>query len=420
MVMLQFNDSSILERKLTKVSHLQIEKTQYNYYRWVIQSILFFIQIGLGLNFMAPSPLFLSIMENYEINKGIVGLLISSVTFVMALFLLPGGFLISKIGSKNSMIVSGSLMSAGLLLPFINSFVMVVLLRILFGIGAAISIPTTSAITMEWFKPKELSIINGINESGRALGFSLGILLANPIANGVGWSMTLVFYSMVPAFATLFWVIGGRTSKTKINETQTSIQEILPFIFNRNVLLLAIGTIGPLTFFVGVTSWFPTYYNEFKDMTLAEAGSIVSILPLVNAVFNPISGVILSKFNSRKLLLIASGLVLPMFAFGSIFAASEIILIICFAGIGIFMSLFIVSIITIPMELPNVTASKVGIVTAVILTTGNFASVISPIFIGTFTDYTGSYIPALVIIALMPITLFIPGLFLRTSNSKNV
>ena len=392
--------------------------SQYSNYRWVIQSVLFLIQIGLGLNFMAPSPLFLSIMENYDINKGIVGLLISSVTFVMALFLLPGGFLISKIGSKNAMILSGSLMSAGLLLPFVNSFAVVILLRILFGIGAAISIPTTSAITMEWFKPKELSIINGINESGRALGVSLGALLAIPIANGVGWNMTLVFYSMIPAIATLFWIIGGRTSKTKVNETHFSLNENLPFIFNRNVLLLAIGTIGPLTLFVGYSAWLPTYYNEFKDMTLAEAGSIVSIIPLVNAVCNPISGVILSKFNSRKLLLICSGLVLPAFAFGSVFAVNEIFLIISVAGIGIFMSIFIVSIITIPMELPNVDASKVGIVTAAILTTGNFASVVSPIFIGTFTDYTGSYLPALIIIAIMPLTLIIPGCFLKISKSQ--
>ena len=395
-----------------------MQNPQYSYYRWVIQSILFLIQIGLGLNFMAPSPLFLSIMENYDINKGIVGLLISSVTFVMALFLLPGGILISKIGSKNAMILSGSLMSSGLLLPFVDSFIIIILLRILFGIGAAISIPTTSAITMEWFKPKELSIMNGINESGRALGVSLGVLLAIPIANGVGWNTTLFFYSMIPAFATLFWTIGGRTSKTKVNKTYFSMSENLPFIFNRNVLLLALGTIGPLTLFVGYSAWLPTYYNEFKDMTLAEAGSIVSIIPLINAISNPISGVILSKFNSRKLLLISSGSVLPLFAFGSVFGASEILLIISVAGIGMFMSIFIVSIITIPMELPNVDASKVGIVTAAILTTGNFASVVSPIFIGTFTDYTGSYIPALIIIALMPLTLIIPGCFLKISKSQ--
>ena len=395
-----------------------MQNPQYSYYRWVIQSILFLIQIGLGLNFMAPSPLFLSIMENYDINKGIVGLLISSVTFVMALFLLPGGFLISKIGSKNAMILSGSLMSSGLLLPFIDSFIIIILLRILFGIGAAISIPTTSAITMEWFKPKELSIMNGINESGRALGVSLGVLLAIPIANSVGWNTTLFFYSMIPAFATLCWTIGGRTSKNKVNKTHFSMRENLPFIFNRNVLLLALGTIGPLTLFVGYSAWLPTYYNDFKDMTLAESGSIVSIIPLINAISNPISGVILSKFNSRKLLLISSGTVLPLFAFGSVFGASEILLIISVAGIGMFMSIFIVSIITIPMELPYVDASKVGIVTAAILTTGNFASVVSPIFIGTFTDYTGSYIPALIIIALMPLTLVIPGCFLKISKSQ--
>jgi hypothetical protein len=72
-----------------------MEQTQYSYYRWIIQTIIILLQIGLGLNFMAPSPLFLLIIDNYGISKGIVSILVSSVTLVMAISLIPGGFLIS-------------------------------------------------------------------------------------------------------------------------------------------------------------------------------------------------------------------------------------------------------------------------------------------------------------------------------------
>ena len=35
-----------------------------------------------------------------------------------------------------------------------------------------------------------------------------------------------------------------------------------------------------------------------------------------------------------------------------------------------------------------------------------------PIFIGSFTDFTGSYIPALSVVAIMPLLMIISGLFL--------
>jgi len=74
--------------------------------------------------------------------------------------------------------------------------------------------------------------------------------------------------------------------------------------------------------------------------------------------------------------------------------------------------LYIVTILTIPMELPGVDASKVGIITAGALTIGQGVSVLSPIFIGSFTDFTGSYIPALSVVAIMPLLMIISGLFL--------
>jgi MFS family permease len=307
------------------------------------------------------------------------------------------------------MTLSGVLMSAGLLIPFVDSFTMIVVLRIFFGIGAAISIPTTSAITMEWFKPKEFPLINGVNESGRALGVSLGVLCAIPIANINGWETTLFLYS----------ILGQSVINLTIPPPISSFKENIPLILNRNTILLAIGAIGPLSLFVGYSAWLPTYYNEVQGMTMVKAGSIVSIIPLVSAMLNPISGIILSKFDNRKFLLIISGLILPMFAFGAVFAVNQIILIMFIVGIGSLLSIAIVSIITIPMELPGVTAPKVGIVTAAILTIGNLSSVISPIFIGSYTEYIGSYVPALLIVALMPITLVISGLFLHISSPRN-
>ena len=82
-----------------------MQDRQYSSYRWTIQGILIFMQISLGLNFMAPTPLFTLIMDDYGINRGLVSLLISAPIIVLTISLLPSGILIAKIGSKRAMII---------------------------------------------------------------------------------------------------------------------------------------------------------------------------------------------------------------------------------------------------------------------------------------------------------------------------
>ena len=102
--------------------------------------------------------------------------LISGLLIVVVVSLIPGSLLINSIGTKKAMFVGGLFMSAGVLTPFADSFTLLVIIRVMFGMGVAITLPTTSAITMEWFKPNELPILNGITESGRAVGVEIGVL----------------------------------------------------------------------------------------------------------------------------------------------------------------------------------------------------------------------------------------------------
>jgi nitrate/nitrite transporter NarK len=381
--------------------------------------MLMLLQIGMGLNFMSPTPLFTVIMSEYDIGRSSVSLLVAATIIVITVTLLPGGVLISKIGSKKAMAIAGFLMSAHLLTPLTDSFTLLVMLRLVFGMGVAISIPATSAITMEWFKPNELPLMNGINEAGRALGVSAGVLIAVPITNIIGWEMTLFSFGIIPLIGTFIWMIGGRSNNSSANiEPALSLRQNIPLMLNRNTLLLATGMAGAFAVFIGFSSWLPAYYNEAQGMTLQQAGSLVAIMPLTSAVLNPVSGLVQSKLARRKPMLIMSGLMMPLFALGSFLLTDPTIITICVMGLGAMFSIFIVASLTIPMELPGVSASQVGIVTAAILTIGNLAGVMSPIFVGSLTDFMGSYIPALSILALAPLTLVIAGVFLPETGSR--
>jgi nitrate/nitrite transporter NarK len=189
-------------------------------------------------------------------------------------------------------------------------------------------------------------------------------------------------------------------------------------MLNRNTVLLATGMAGAFAVFIGFSSWLPAYYNEAQGMTREQAGSLVAIMPLTAAVLNPVSGLVQSKLARRKPMLVMSGSTLPLFALGSFLLTDQTVITICVMGLGAMFSIFIVAALTIPMELPGVSASQVGIVTAAILTMGNFAGVLSPIFVGSLTDFMGSYIPALSVLALTPLALVIAGVFLPETGQR--
>jgi cyanate permease len=117
-------------------------------------------------------------------------------------------------------------------------------------------------------------------------------------------------------------------------------------------------------------------------------------------------------------MLIMSGVLLPIFALGSFLLTNQIIMTVCIMGLGATFSVFIVAALTIPMELPGVSAGTVGIVTAAVLTIGNLAGVVSPIFVGLLTDFMGSYVPALSILALTPLTLVLVGVLLPETGQR--
>ena len=89
-----------------------MQEKQYSSQRWIIQAMLMLLQIGMGLNFMSPTPLFTVIMSDYDIGRSSVSLLVSATIIMVTVALLPGGVLIAKIGSKRAMTIAGFLMSA--------------------------------------------------------------------------------------------------------------------------------------------------------------------------------------------------------------------------------------------------------------------------------------------------------------------
>ncbi len=397
-----------------------VEQTAVSPYRWVILGLLLPLNMSTGLNFLAPTPLFPLIMEDYGLNRGTVSLLVVAVAVVFTVFLIPGGLIVAKLGPRKTIAIGGFLVAAGALTPLAPNFWVLVALRLAFGVGASMVFPSTSAVVVQWFRRQELPVVNGLNLAGQTGGVALALFLSVPLADALGWRLVLGVFGAVALLGTGAWLLLGRASpaQSRLSRMTPSLGEVVRALKGKTPLLLAFATVGPNALFLGFSSWLPTYYHEAKGIPLNQAGSLVALTSLIGIVMNPLSGVLHAKVGLRRPFLALAGVLIPLAALGAILFQNVALLAASALVLGAASCLFLTALLTIPMELPGVTLEKVAVVTAGILTLGNGTTILSPLFVGIMTDALGSYLPSLLILAFMPITLLIAVAFLPETGPR--
>ncbi len=327
------------------------------------------------------------------------------VFLAFTLCLIPGGIVSSKLGTRRAVLVSGLLMSAGVLAPLTTDIATLLPLRMTFGIGGAILLPATASIIVEWFRPTERGVMNALMLAAQGTGVASAMFLSVPLAEALEWRVVLMIYACFAFLATLGWLALGRGGRTAGSAPQTmTAKSVLAALRERNTLLLSFALVGPFAMFIGYSSWLPTYYNEVFDMPLQQATAILALLPLMGVVVNLLSGFLLARLGLHRPMLAIPGLLFPIGAFGAFYFNNTGIILASIVLLGFSFWLFLPTVFTIAMELPGVDMERVALVTAAVLTIGNASTVISPFMVGVVTDAVGSYVPSLAVLAAMPLT----------------
>ena len=387
-------------------------------YRFVIGFLLLLISFSAGLVFLNVSPITPHIMEEYQVSRGRVGLLVGCILLFSALSSIPFSLLVGRV--RNNVLVLFFIL--GISIPFLSAwapnFTTLLILRTCFGISVGGLFPTIAPILMSWFPKNELPFMNGIQISAVSGGIAVSFLLGEPLANEVGWRNTLTLFSSVSLISAFLWLILSREPE-KTTQSNLSFTEIKGVLRSRITLLLAVADAGPLIQYVALSSWLPTYYFEVHGMSLSEGSSKTAVLPICGLIIVLIAGFLSLRFNRRKPFLFASGIVLGIGGFYSIiFAGSPFLLFILIVyGIGAW--LYTPFHATIPLEAEDSNPEKAAAITACIFTIGGSLSFISPIFVGYMADITGSYIYGFGLVGILSWSLVIATIFLPETGSPS-
>jgi len=388
-------------------------------HRFVIAALLLAAHFSVGLNILSASPILPLAIDEYEINRTAAGLLIALPLLAAAALGLPGGMLVSRVGLRKSFIIgwaSVGILSFSVLAP---NFVTLLLLRSTIGLGFAFMLTATGPLLMQWFQPKEITIMNALTTAALSLGIAFSVAIAAPLSEIISWQMSLTIFALPGIAGLIAWILLGREScSTPTTGRAITFEEVGNLLRSRSVVLLLAADAGILVQYTAFTGWLPTFYNEHRGISLSEAGFITGILPLVGVFAVLAGGVIALKVTSPKVIFGTSGVMAGLGGLGTFLFAEPALIYPSIIVMGVGSWLYVPALLTLPMRMRGMTPEMVAVVWGSFLTFSGFAMFIAPIFVGAFRDVTGSFFPGLTIAALASWALLMAGFMMPRNVSE--
>ena len=381
--------------------------------------MVLFAYFSVGINLFVVSPLLPLIIDDFGVNRVTASLLIALALLIHSLFGLPGGMLAVRFGLKRMYFLSWFMMGLSVLSAVAPDFVTLLMLRLAYGVGFGAIIPATGPLLMQWFRPREIVIMNGLDIAILSLGVALSVSIAAPLANALGWQNTLSVFGGIALLGAFAWSILGRVeSGTQATGAGISLKEVWSVLRNRTILLLVAADALVFMQYTALTSWLPAFYNESRGMSLTQAGFVTGLLPFVGVFAVLVGGFLPLRFASKKPFFVVPGLLLGLGGLGSFLIDNTFGIYVSVVMLGIGSWSYVPTLLSLPMGLPGMTPVKVAVVWGTFVTVSGVGTFISPLAVGAIRDATGTFVPGFTIWAIGSWFLFVAGMLLPKSGTN--
>ncbi|PAF28677.1 nitrate/nitrite transporter [Paenibacillus sp. 7516] len=226
---------------------------------------------------------------------------------------IPIGYWTNRYGARNIFMISFVLLLAPIWwISRSTSFLDLIIGGFFLGIGGAVfSVGVTS---LPKYYPKEKhGFVNGIYGIGN-LGTALSAFGAPLIADQIGWSNTVLLYSiLLLGMAALNFVLGDK-QETRVNVPL--IQQLKAVSRSPKLWLLCLFYFLTFGSFVAFTVYLPNFLVSHFQMDKVDAGIRTAGFILVATIMRPVGGWLGDRFNSFKIL---------MFVFGGLTVAAIVL-----------------------------------------------------------------------------------------------
>jgi len=302
---------------------------------WLMMLVAYFDRINLPTASTA-------MMASLGLSKAQWGFVLSAFTLGYALMQAPGGHFADRFGSRKLLIVAIIVWSIFTgLTGLATSLVMLVGVRVIFGVGEGLENGAQFKLVGEYFEPKQRALANSIFLSALALGPAFGTPIATWQIVAYGWRAMFYTFALLGLFVGLIlvWLLPRdavpRASKVEIATAESAEKEGFARAIRRPTSWLCAGSYMLFNAaFWGFLSWVPTYLREDRHIPLAKSGVIGALPYFAGFVGMVIVGYLGSTLFSNRRSVLVAGCYIGAAA-GLLFALSAHETTACVAGLCI-------------------------------------------------------------------------------------
>ena len=336
------------------------------------------------------------------------GALVSAFYLTYVLAMVPGGWLADRYGAKLVLGAGAAIWSlATLLTGFAGSFAMLLLLRLLLGLGETAAFPSTSKLIATSVDRRHIGIANGVTGFGYLVGPAVGTFVGGLLMAKLGWRPVFLIFGALSLLWLWPWsrVVVDEPTLTHVvsGERAPTMRDILR---QRGLWGAVIGHFAGNYNFYFILAWLPTYLVKARGFSIEEMAWVATAAYAINALAALAAGWAIDAWvRSGRSATIAYKLPMGVSHLASIgcMACMAVLpihgCIACLFLFELFMGFSSPGYFGIPQILagPTAAARWVGIQNMC----GNFPGIIAPFITGVLIDSSGTYLSAFALAALI-------------------
>lgn len=285
------------------------------------------------------------VKADFGLSDTLSNLLPLMVFLWFALFSIPTGIGMGKIGRRNTVLVALSLTVVAMLLPLIRyDFAWTLGAFALLGIGNTMLQVSLNPMVAQVVRPEKMTSVLTWGQFIKAVSSFLGPVIAGVASSFWGdWKLILVVYAATSGIAAL-WLFGAVSGPEKKEEASASLSSTLSLFRDRRVLLLFVGILLIVGIDVGLNTTIPKLLMEKTGMPLNEAGLGTSLYFAARTAGAFAGAILLARFSAVRFLrysmVFAIGCFLVLLASDTLWAMFGAILGVGLACANVFSILF--------------------------------------------------------------------------------
>jgi MFS family permease len=229
-----------------------------------------------------------------------MGLLMSAFYWTYTISQIPMGWLAERYGAHRILAAGLTLWaSATILVGFVHSFAMLLVLRLMLGLGESAGFPCTAKLLAATVPPKGLGTANGIVALGYLLGPVVGTIVGGYIMDNLGWRSAFWIFGALSLLWLLPWSRVASGVRAAVRASEDDSPTLWMILKQPSLWGTALGLFSSNYTFYFMLNWLPSYLQTERGFSLLAMSKLATLAYLVNAVSAFAAGWAIDKYLRR-------------------------------------------------------------------------------------------------------------------------